>query len=287
VLAVAGKSPSKSSQQLWQEASIMMQRRMHFSNHVDWHMLGMHQLSAASRTRYAHHWRAALKLFSQCSEQSVAIQCHMVECLLFLRKHDDAQQLLSEIEDQSDALVLRARARCALMIKGSYRECLSLYHQCVQSDPWMIHAWLEMAQLFVSLRNFKAAELCYKAALDPPPSENHPNYLQSALRYTVSLRLILFYLISRQDDKAQQVAHTIKAKVHRSSFAGNFVLGVLALRFKACKPAMRYLSRAAACDPESAHVWRLPQKHTHMVRFIQYIGNLDIELIASETLTQP
>jgi tetratricopeptide (TPR) repeat protein len=247
LLSRSGKYAGSSSLQLSEEVRTLCQRRVFedAGNDGAWLALAWAQFSTACIADADDEWRLSASLLERFAALNVEAACALSECALHLREAKRALAAVASHKADS-AAVLRARARVHLF-DGMSREALRLYYSALQqpqlSSALRSQLLVEMSEVFLTGRDFAAAEHCLR--LIPEPRDMN-----------VTLRLVHLLVAARKEEEAKAVAATLP-EVPRDHFAGNFVLGLLALRCGAMKAAERRLERAAAAEPRSPAVHEL------------------------------
>ncbi len=246
LLSRAGKYAGVQSRELSQEVRAMCQQRAFADPGSDaaWKTLAWAQFSCACVSDWDEDWRLAFTLLAPFADGSDKVACAVSECHLHLRDAEAASAAIAKCRADS-ACVLRATARISLF-QGKSREALRLYAAAVKSreePPLREQCLVEMSEVFVMGRDFAAAEHCLRMVEEPRGM-------------SVTLRLVHVLVVARKEEEAKTVAATLP-EVPRDHFAGNIVLGLLALRCGAMKAAERRLERAAATEPASPAVHEL------------------------------
>lgn len=236
-VSAAGKYQGKSSRQVLQDVRLLLQRRVFLEpdNNAAWRSLAWAEYSFASLTNDMEAWQRAKQALSGMPQDECEVACDLSECMLHLHDVEGAERVLAKAPPQHP-LVLRSQARIDLA-RGKPKDALKKYAASVKLDPSLTQCWIEMSEIFIWARKFDAAEDC----------------LRSIQQQTlpVSLRLINVLMAARKDNEAKELSSKVQSDIDREHFAGNFVMGSLALRLGAHKPAAQRLERALEIDPTS------------------------------------
>ena len=231
---------------VWNEARDLFSRRVKNDPGSEnaWRSLAWTQFGFAHVTEDAHDWRDARAMLQVWESEGAEKTGAIVECCLQLGEESEAEKALSSAAAGEDHIATgRAKARLALF-RGHHKEALKLYWAAVKqtstTDPTLLsmrnQSLVEMSEIFLLVRNTEAAEACL---LEIKPRTA-----------SISLRLIaLLVSIRGREEDAKKMAETYFPELPRDYFAGNFVLGLLALKCGAIKAAMRRLQRATMSDP--------------------------------------